>query len=720
VYKALEHLKKMKFDAGGGSDPRLPEMTTFEKLKTSPEKGTPRLEKVQKSMKRKTKLENTVLELAATEGTYLNVLELLCGEFLKGITPTMSQAKLSLAFPDVLVNIMELHKAINETLQLITSVHDKNHLEESSSGLLDLLGVIIPSFPVYKRYILVQEDAVNELIKEIKNNRKLRAFTKKFEIKHRTSLDSMYLSPVQRLPRYVMLLNQISKLSKGDLALEFQCAKTDMEEMLHSINQAKNWFDKKKRSKSIKRKLKLAKKKMTSSKDETVIHSAKATITRNGSENEAELIIQSNRILVGNDKMHFDTYPVCKRNLCVNPDPEHDNKFVIWMGLDVQFETVQEAENTISALKAIKDDFDLSMPNSEPNFMNPRPSLLSMRSAATPQLSNKQRPTLILESKSSPVVKPIGKANTLNVLIDLESYNAQEDDLPHIITRAQTCPERGIYEEAETPPLFSNDYRQSTLPLYGTDLIKRNSYLGHRASLGHRSSSVSDTLPRIRELQRQMKSRARETARENSRERSRSPGLDRSKSNDPTLDSRLKNNLNCANNDLLQGRVSRKKRISKSIDFAYVSPSFSGNMPAITESPRVKTHSDMVHFLSPKVIDDDNSENIAETPWSEISRDAAIEDIVCVDSVTSASSILLPEIRSNSSSPSQSSGSEMKETEDIISVGGGTFELSDDTYRSITPENPIEKRTMPRTKKDRLTQVAEILRMQGGRKSLRI
>ena len=105
-----------------------------------------------------------------------------------------------------------------------------------------------------------------------------------------------------------------------------------------------------------------------------------------------------------------------------------------------------------------------------------------------------------------------------------------------------------------------------------------------------------------------MKSRARETARENSRERSRSPGLDRSKSNDPTLDSRLKNNLNCANNDLLQGRVSRKKRISKSIDFAYVSPSFSGNMPAITESPRVKTHSDMVHFLSPKVIDDDNSE----------------------------------------------------------------------------------------------------------------
>ena len=87
----------MKFDAGGDSDPRLPEITTFEKLKTSPEKGTPRLEKVQKSMKRKTKLENTVLELAATEGTYLNVLELLCGEFLKGITPTMSQAKLSLA-----------------------------------------------------------------------------------------------------------------------------------------------------------------------------------------------------------------------------------------------------------------------------------------------------------------------------------------------------------------------------------------------------------------------------------------------------------------------------------------------------------------------------------------------------------------------------------------------------------------------------------------------
>ena len=86
----------MKFDAGSDSELRLPEIT-FEELKPSQGKGVPRLEKVQKSMKRKTKLENTVLELAATEGTYLNVLELLCGEFLKGITPTMSQSKLSLA-----------------------------------------------------------------------------------------------------------------------------------------------------------------------------------------------------------------------------------------------------------------------------------------------------------------------------------------------------------------------------------------------------------------------------------------------------------------------------------------------------------------------------------------------------------------------------------------------------------------------------------------------
>lgn len=709
-------MEKMNLDAGSDGEIRLPDVT-FEELKSSPARDSPRLDSTtQKSMKRRNKLENTVLELAATEGTYLNVLELLCGEFLKGITPTLSQSKLSLAFPDVLVNILELHRGIYETLQLITSVHNKNRLEESSSGLLDLLYVIIPSFPVYKRYILVQEDAVNELIKEIQRNRKLRAFTKKFEIKHRTSIDSMYLSPVQRLPRYVMLLNQISKLSKGELAQQFQCAKQDMEEMLHSINQAKNWFDKRKRSKSIKRKLKLAKKKMTSSKDETVIHSTKATVTKNSRENEAELIIQTNRILVGNDKLHFDTYPVCKHNLCVNPDPDDDRRFVIWMGLDVQFATVQEAEDTVSALKAIKDDLDLSMPNIQSSF-TPRPSLLQFRDAGTPQFSsNMQKPTFPLETKSSPLVRPMAKANTLNVLIDLESYNNHDDDSPHMITRAQTCPERGKYDdEIEAPPRLTHEDRQSTLPLYDNSFGSRQSYhLGHRPSLGHRSSSVSDTLPKIRELQRQMKSRARESARENSRERSRSPGLDRSKSSDPTLETLFKRSLYSARNDPLHGRVSRKKRISKSIDFAYISPNISRQMPAITESPRMRRNNDSLQFLSPKSIDDGSSDNVVESPWSEISRDAAVEDIVCVDSVMTAESIRLLDVRSSTSSSVEK---ELKESQDKLSVGGATFEVSE---RSITPEqDPIEKR-MPTTKKDHLTRANEVFKNRGGRRSLRI
>ena len=87
----------MNLDAGSDDEIRLPDVT-FEELKSSPARDSPRLDtSTQKSMKRRNRLENTVLELAATEGTYLNVLELLCGEFLKGITPTLSQSKLSLA-----------------------------------------------------------------------------------------------------------------------------------------------------------------------------------------------------------------------------------------------------------------------------------------------------------------------------------------------------------------------------------------------------------------------------------------------------------------------------------------------------------------------------------------------------------------------------------------------------------------------------------------------
>merc|ERR1740129_1399750 len=120
----------------------------------------------------------------------------------------------------------------------------------------------------------------------------------------------------------------------------------------------------------------------------------------------------------------------------------------------------------------------------------------------------------------------------------------------------------------------------------------------------------------------------------------------------------------------------------------------------------MRRNNDSLQFLSPKSIDDGSSD--------EISRDAAVEDIVCVDSVMTAESIRLPDVRS-STSPSVDRA--LKDAQDKLSVGGATFEMSE---RSITPEeDPIEKR-MPTTKKDHLTRVNEAFKNRGGRRSLRI
>eukprot|EP00494_Astrolonche_serrata_P026961 UN27224 len=78
----------------------------------------------------------------------------------------------------------------------------------------------------------------------MKKNKKLRVFLENFENETKTTLDGLFLSPVQRLPRYLMLFGEI-KSACDDTELEqlFSKLQESIDSLLKEINSIKKWFD---------------------------------------------------------------------------------------------------------------------------------------------------------------------------------------------------------------------------------------------------------------------------------------------------------------------------------------------------------------------------------------------------------------------------------------------------------------------------------------------
>ena len=50
-------------------------------------------------------------------------------------------------------------------------------------------------------------------------------------------------APIQRLPRYILLFDEITKFQKGELVTLFDKTKTEIEQLTHDMNETKKWFD---------------------------------------------------------------------------------------------------------------------------------------------------------------------------------------------------------------------------------------------------------------------------------------------------------------------------------------------------------------------------------------------------------------------------------------------------------------------------------------------
>jgi len=186
-----------------------------------------------KELKRQKDLMHATREALTTEVTYVDQLLLLEREFMKPIKDTMTTRTSILDLMDYQVVFMDIEIIINVNKELLKSLKDwfrfKKLLndnepldpnvkpEERSLGKIFLK--MTPFLKSYKNYTSKYEGNFKIITDKRKNSKTFKKFLEKTEFQPHTkfqSLDSLLILPVQRIPRYNMLLNEIIKHTKHD------------------------------------------------------------------------------------------------------------------------------------------------------------------------------------------------------------------------------------------------------------------------------------------------------------------------------------------------------------------------------------------------------------------------------------------------------------------------------------------------------------------------
>lgn len=186
-----------------------------------------------KETKRLKDLLHATRETLTTEVTYVDQLLLLEKEFMKPIKDSTSTRTSILDSMDYMQIFMDLEIIINVNKELLKSLKDwfrfkklLNDNEPLDPNVKDqdrTLGKIFlkmtPFLKSYKNYTSKYETNFKLISERRKSNKSFRKFLEKNEFQPHTkfqSLESLLILPVQRIPRYNMLLEQIIKHTKQD------------------------------------------------------------------------------------------------------------------------------------------------------------------------------------------------------------------------------------------------------------------------------------------------------------------------------------------------------------------------------------------------------------------------------------------------------------------------------------------------------------------------
>jgi hypothetical protein len=177
-----------------------------------------------------------IQEILSTEKTYVKKLLLIINSFA---IPLKQQSDvLTSAQSNTLFNNVELLYQFNS--KLLTDIQSRAENWNNDSCIGDLFVQFAPFFRMYASYAANHEFALNIMNKLEKDNSKFQKLLKQTAAEGVEDLHSLLISPIQRIPRYLLLLRDVESLTEPSHAdiPQLQKALQLIDESMIHVNEA--------------------------------------------------------------------------------------------------------------------------------------------------------------------------------------------------------------------------------------------------------------------------------------------------------------------------------------------------------------------------------------------------------------------------------------------------------------------------------------------------
>jgi len=153
--------------------------------------------------------EKAVREIVSTEKTYIQALEFIINEYQKPLSQgrprLIPNEQVSILCPMILSNILIMNNKLLHDLETKVLANYDNE----STPLAYLFKDFVPYFKMYTNYVNNHEKAVTEL-RHLNDNEKFLKYCKeKMSICNGLDLSSLLIQPIQRIPRYELLIREV-------------------------------------------------------------------------------------------------------------------------------------------------------------------------------------------------------------------------------------------------------------------------------------------------------------------------------------------------------------------------------------------------------------------------------------------------------------------------------------------------------------------------------
>ncbi|KAL6051201.1 hypothetical protein QOT17_019340 [Balamuthia mandrillaris] len=195
--------------------PSPPVASASSSLATEKEEG----ERTARRMERRMQV---IKELVATEEKYVNSIEALVEVYLQDLRGSrlLEAEEVEIMFSNI-EHILKLNQNLHTKLKERTTGWETQGTDPSKRVLSDILLSVFPFMKIYSQYCTRQDKATELRLKLVKENSKFKSFLKKAQQNKRCNnqdLGSFLIMPIQRIPRYKLLLQELLKCTPEEHA----------------------------------------------------------------------------------------------------------------------------------------------------------------------------------------------------------------------------------------------------------------------------------------------------------------------------------------------------------------------------------------------------------------------------------------------------------------------------------------------------------------------